>query len=137
MKPKAGAAAPPKAREGCVPPSPHVPADTPIYTLFDESSGPCRQKIAGALLDLANSWTIGELRERLAVARVTGDRRDEAVDVSVAAMQYWNSVLGVAFDATAAHHAAGFKPEDFARLVVDGVSFGVATGAFTAAAIKK
>ncbi len=59
-----------------------------------------------------------------------GDRHDEAIDLSAAAMQEWENVLAVPVDLVVRHHSGGVKPEVVAQGVQTAVQL-VGLGALT------
>jgi len=95
---------------------------TTVIATFRGAPDPlCRQAIAQTLIHFGNAYTIGELHARIAEKRTTGDLHDQAIEISAAALRTWEDALAVPINSVAERHAAGIKPEDAARLAVEGI----------------
>lgn len=108
-----------------------------VFESFDRSKDACRDEIAHALLHYANSWTLGELRSRVVRKMVNGDRHDEAIDLSAAAMQAWENVLAVPVDLVVKYHSGGVKPELAAQVAQTAVQLGGLGALTTVTGLKK
>ena len=73
--------------------------------------------IARALINYANSWTLGRLGEREIQKRLIAQRHSASLESSVNALRQWENLIGVPLGQLVMLHGSGITTEEIAALI--------------------